>query len=248
MTKTSGLGDNLYIGGVNVSGDIGSISNIHGGNTPIPVTGIDKSAFERLGGNRDGGMSYTAFFNPSAGQAHPVFSALPRTDVVCSYFRGTAIGNASASLVAKQVNYDPQRGNDGSLTETIDMLANSYGLEWGLQLTAGQRTDTGATDGASIDTTASLSFGLQAWLHVFSFSGTDATVKIQDSANNSVWADLAGASFTQVTTAPVAYRIALGNTATVRRYLRASTVTTGGFTSLMFAVTFTKNTTAGQVY
>lgn len=246
MAKTSGLGDGLLIGGVDVSGDIGSIQNIRGGNTPIPVTGINKSAFERLGGPRDGGMQYTAYFNPTG--AHPVFSALPRTDVVCTYLRGTTLGNASASMVAKQVNYDPTRGTDGSLTETIDMLANSYGLEWGTQLTAGLRTDTGATDGSSVDTTASLSFGLQAWLQVTAFSGTDVTIKIQDSANNSAWADLASAAFTAVTAAPYTQRIALGNTATVRRYLRVSTTTSGGFTSVSFAVSFTKNKIAGQVY
>ena len=48
--------------------------------------------------------------------------------------------------------------------------------------------------------------------------------------------------FTQITTTtPQAQRIAVGGTATVRRYVRASTVTSGGFTSCTFAVAVVKN-------
>src|SRR6266536_1609305 len=88
MAKQSGLGDNLYVAGVDVSGDIGSLSSISSNIKPIEVTAIDKSAMERLGGQRDGSLEFTAFFNPSAGQEHSVFSALPTADQVVTYFRG----------------------------------------------------------------------------------------------------------------------------------------------------------------
>jgi hypothetical protein len=109
------------------------------------------------------------------------------------------------------------------------------------------RTDTAATTGTGIDTAASASFGGQAYLQVFApFTGTDVTVKIQDSADNATFADVAGFSFTQITGgAPSAERIALGNTATLRRYLRATTVTTGGFSSLAFSVNVIKNEVPG---
>jgi hypothetical protein len=56
-------------------------------------------------------------------------------------------------------------------------------------------------------------------------------------------------AFTQITGgAPLAERIALSNTATIRRYVRVSTVTTGGFTSLAFSVNVIKNEIAGQVF
>jgi hypothetical protein len=74
--KQTGLGDNCYISGYNLSGDVGSLGRIGGGPALLDVTGIDKSAFERLGGLRDGGVDFSAFFNPAAGQAHPVLSAL----------------------------------------------------------------------------------------------------------------------------------------------------------------------------
>ena len=76
------------------------------------------------------------------------------------------------------------------------------------------------------------------------FTGTDATVTIQDSADNVTFADVTGLTFTQITTAPTSERLATASGATVRRYLRAVTSTTGGFTSLTFAVVLVKNATA----
>lgn len=248
MAKTGGLGDNLYIGGYNLSGDIGALSKIQGGMKPIEVTGIDKYGFERIGGQRDGSMSWSAFFNTAIGKAHPVLSALPSGDVVATYCRGTNLGDPCASLVAKQLNYDGNRAQSGEFTFSVDAEGNAYGLEWGVQLAAGPRTDTAATNGTSIDTTASLAFGAQAYLQVFAFTGTDVTIKIQDSADNVSFADVATLAFTAVTTAPTTQRIATSNTATIRRYVRAVTSTTGGFTSVTFAVHFTKNETAGQVF
>lgn len=250
MAKASGLGDNLHIAGYNASGDIQQLGAIGGGPSLLPFTGIDKSAMERKGGLRDGRIEYTAFFNHDSvtPATHEKLSALPRTDVILTYCRGTALGDAAASLVSKQINYDPSRGDDGSLTFAVAAQANGYGIEWGNQLTAGVRTDTAATDGTGIDTVASAAFGGQAYLQVFGFAGTDVTVKIQDSADNATFADVAGFAFTQITSAPTAERIALGNTATLRRYLRAVTVTTGGFTSLAFAVNVVKNEVAGVVF
>lgn len=245
MAKTSGLGDNLYVGGYDLSGDIGSLSKIQGGMKPIDVTGINKSAHERIGGERDGSMSWNAFFNTAASHAHPVLSALPAADVVATYCRGTNLGDPCASIVAKQLNYDGNRTPAGDFTFATDAEANAFGLEWGRQLTAGLRTDTAATNGTGIDTTASASFGAQAYLQVTAFTGTDVTVKIQDSADNLTFADVAGLTFTQVTAAPFTQRLATANTATIRQYVRAVTVTTGGVTSVTFAVHVTKNDTAG---
>ncbi|MFE1192930.1 hypothetical protein ACFW6E_09030 [Streptomyces olivaceoviridis] len=246
MAKTSGLGDNLYIAGYNASGDIQQLGGISGGPALLNVTGIDKSAYERIGGLRSGQFEYTAFFNSVAvtGGTHEKLSALPRTDVIMTYCRGTTLGDPAASLVGKQVNYDPTRGDDGLLTFAVSAQSNGYGIEWGRQLTAGLRTDTAATNGTSIDTAASASFGGQAYLHVTAFTGTDVTIRIQDSADNSTFADVAGFAFTQVTAAPASERIALGNTATLRRYLRVSTATTGGFTSVTFSVNVIKNEVA----
>lgn len=250
MAKQSGLGDAFYVAGYDISGDTASIDGVSGGPAIIDVTGINKSAYERIGGVRDGSIEWTSHWNPDTVGVtfteHTVLAPLPFTDIHTMYFRGTTLGNPVASLVGKQLNYDMTRANDGKVTLKVHVDCNAFGLEWGVGLTAGIRTDTVATLGTGVDLgTGPLSFGGQAYLQVFGMTGTDATVKIQDSADNVTFADVAGLSFAQITTtARQAQRISVSNTTTIRRYVRATTITTGGFTSLPFAVSFTRNDTA----
>lgn len=236
MAKQGGLGDNFYVGGANVSGDVNSITGVHGGPAAWSVTDITESGYERLGLLRDGGMEWVSYFNPA--RAHLALSGLPTTDVVASYFRGAAIGNWAASCIGKQINYDPSRTSTGELTLKVQVLANGFGVEWGLQLTAGQRTDSAATNGTSLDGAAASTFGGQAYLNLTAFTGTSVTVKLQDSADNSTFADLSGAGFV-ASTAADQQRIAF--TGTVRRYVRA--VTTGTFSNAVFSVNFVRNGT-----
>lgn len=245
MAKQGGMGDNLYVAGYDLSGDIGSLGRIGGGPALQDVTAIDKSAHERIGLLRDGAMEYTSWFNPSANQEHARLSLLPTTDVAMQYARGTTLGAPAAVMIAKQVNYDPTRGQDGSFSFGVSALANGYGIEWGRQLTAGKRTDTTATNGASIDTTASAAFGAQAYLQVFAFTGTSVTVTVQDSADDSSFAAVTGLAFTAAT-GITTQRLATANNATIRRYLRVAT--TGTFSNAVFAVVIVKNEIAGQVF
>lgn len=248
MAKQSGLGDNFYLGGYDLSGDTNSLGEVGGGVTVLDVTGIDKSAMERIGGTRDGRIEWVSHFNPAAGQQHVALSTLPTTDRHLAYFRGTTLGNPAACMVGKQLNYDATRADDGRMTIAVRVESNGFGLEWGRSLTAGKRADTGATNGSSIDTAASLAFGAQAYLQVFSITGTDATITIEDSADDAAFTAVAGMAFTQVTAAPTTQRLATSNTATIRRYIRVATTTTGGFTALSFAVVIVKNPIAGQAF
>lgn len=245
MTKSSGLGDRLFVNGVDLSGDIGSLSSIHGGPAVQDVTDITQSAISRLGLLRDGGIDYTAWFDKAAGAAHKTLSVLPYTDVQMLYLRGTAIGNAAAAVIAKQVNYDPNREASGALSWGVSTQGNGTGLEWGEQLTAGIKTDTTATNGLGYDGLAASAFGGQAYLQVFALTGTSVTVKIQDSADNATFADVTGLTFTAATVAG-AQRLQTLNNATIRRYVRA--VSTGTFTNAQFAVSFVRNQTAGVLF
>lgn len=239
MAKQTGLGDNFYVAGYDVSGDVQSLGNISCPMSPLDLTGIDKSAYERAGGARDGLMEFTTFFNDATSAEHDALKSLPTADVDLMYCRGTTLGNAGAAMRGKQVNYDLNRGDDGSLTFGVQAVANAYGLEWGQLLTAGKRTDTSATNGSSIDTTASASFGWQMYLQAFALTGTSCTVTIEDSADNAAWTTLSGAAFTAFTGRGTERKASASPTATVRRYLRA--VTSGTFSSAIFAVVFIKN-------
>lgn len=318
MTKQVGLGNRYYWGGYDISGDTQALSKIGtGGNKTIDLTGIDKSAFERALGQFDGQWTFTVYFDKT--NAHVPLSALPRTDQQGIFAIGPTIGADAACMVAKEIDYSPNRATDGSLTLAVSAQSNAFAYEWGKLLTAGVRTDTGATSGTSFDSgagvtapsvpasgtpvtnpspmpvtvvitggtmsnvvvngvsvgagagtytvpqgaaitltytvaptwtwTVSTAFGAQAYLQVMAFTGTDATVVIQDSADNSTFTNIASASFTQITGgAPLTQRIALTNTATVRRYLRVTTTTVGGFSNLQFVVAMNRNLVAGVAF
>lgn len=236
--KSSGLGDNFYIDGIDVSNDLGALSRISAPQTVAEQTGIDRYAPERIALLRDGAMDGMCWWNPTG--IHTKLDDLPTADVVLSYFRGTAVGNDAASMVAKQLNYDGTRANTGQLTFNFSAQANGYGLEWGEQLTAGIVSHAGATNGSSLDNGASTAFGLQAYLHVFGVTGTSVTAKLQHSTDNAVWADVTGGGFTAVLAgATSAQRIATANNLTINRYLRV--VTTGTFNPATLACMVVRN-------
>jgi hypothetical protein len=238
MAKQTGLGDNFYVDGANLSGDVNALGAVAGGNSPLAATGIDKSAMERLGGMRDGRIEFTSLFNDATGQEHPTLRTLPTTDRVVSYFRGTTQGGPAAFIgSAKQINYDAARGDDGSLIFSVQALANGYGLEWGIAHTAGVRTDTGATNGTSIDAAASSSHGFRLAIHVFSFTGTSANITLQESSDNGAGDPFAAAAggFAALNGVTAATSSALGPFATtLERYTRIATA--GTFSSMTFAV------------
>lgn len=239
MAKATGLGDQLFIAGYDIGGDISAIGSLSTPRTALPATGITKFANERLYGTTDAQGEFTSYLNDATGQAFDALSTLPTTDVHVMYLRGTGVGSPAFCTVAKQVGYDPTRGDDGSLTFGTAVMGSAYGGDWALQLTAGKETDSAGGSNASIDTGASAAFGFQAYLQVFSIGSGTADIKIEDSADDAAWADLTDGAFTSVT-ARTAQRIASSSeTATVRQYLRVTT--SGTFTDLVFAVAINKN-------
>jgi len=245
MTKTHGMGDQLWVGGVDLGADTNSLNRIAGGPAVLNLTDITQSAFERQGGERDGGMDLTSYWNPT--RAHPVYSALPTSDVVFTYAHTTAIGGATANVVAKQINYDGDRATDGGFLLNVQAQANGYGLQWALQATAGKRTDTAATAAGSVTaldqgSASPGAFGGVMWVHLFAFTGTSVTIKLQESSDNGAdaYADVVGAT-TGALTSVTAMRIELG-LINVERYLKV--ITTGTFSNAVFAVSFGRHATS----
>lgn len=243
MAKQGGLGSAAWVAGVDVTGDIQQFATA----APLAVldmTDISKKAFVRIGGQRSGSLDLTSFFDKTG--SHVVFSTLPTTDVQALLaISPVAIGSPAVAQISKQVDYPPTRDTAGMLTEKVSVLSNGYGQEWGQLLTAGARTDTTATNGTAYDygaAPASTSFGFQAYLQALALTGANATVTLQDSADNATFANLGSGAFAAVSSAPSTQRLAVGGTATVRRYVRA--ITSGTFTSFTFVVMFVRNQVA----
>lgn len=241
MAKQSGMGDLLFVDGVDLSGDVGSVQRIACPSGTLDDTGISKSAHERLYGLFDGMLDFNAFFNDAASQEHATLKAKAAgADRVVSYFHGSVIGNMAASLVAKQLNYDGDRAADGMLSFAAACAGNGYGLDYGEQLTAGKVTHGGGSNGASLDNAVATALGLGAYLHIFAFTGTSVTVTIQESSDNGggdAFAAVVGGAFAAAS-AVGGQHLVTSLTLAVERYLRI--VTSGTFSNCVFAVHATR--------
>lgn len=238
----SGLANALYIGGYDLTSQA-QAWNSSGPQATLDKTTINLKANARMGGKKSATIQVTSLFD-ATGATHVHESTLPTTDELFSLPHDTVLGSPVQTCLFKQIGYDPTRAEDGALTMKVDGQSTESVLDWGLLLTAGKRTDAGATNGGSVDFGAAGAFGFQAYLHVFAFTGTDCTISLESSSDNGAgdaFAAVAGGAFTAVTTAPQTQKIYSGRTDAVERYLRVKTATTGGFASITFTVAVTVN-------
>ena len=128
-------------------------------------------------------------------------------------------------------NYDGTRSADGALSFDIEALNHATPPVWGVMLTPGAKTDTGAANGATLDQGAQPTAGAEMILHVTAFTGSNFTATVQDSSNGSSWGTLK--AFTQVTDTG-SERVTVSGT--VERYVRV--ISAGTFNPVTFAVSF----------
>ena len=122
-----------------------------------------------------------------------------------------------------------------------DAASLLHGMPWGV-LVSPATARTGANSGTGIDNPsagATVKGGYMVY-QVIAGNGT-ATVSIDDSANNSAFSALSGATTGSINCAVVRHGvIALSTSATVRRYLRWQ-VALGTATTVTFALAFSRN-------
>jgi hypothetical protein len=84
------------------------------------VTGIDKSAMERILNLADASVTLNGVFNPATGQAHDVFKTVPSTSVL----RTVTLAVSGVTLVMEMLatDYQLKRGNDGALTWSVPLV------------------------------------------------------------------------------------------------------------------------------
>ena len=234
MAKQSGLSQRLYVHGYDISGDVGAINTFRMGKAALDVTGLDVSAHERILGLGDGEISFSTWFNTATDREHDALSTLPTTDRLVMWLTGTTRGNAALCVTGKQVNYDWSRGADGALAGSVQVLSSAGFPPEPAELLVAKVTHASATDESSLDGGAPSTFGAVGYLQHFTASTGTVEYDIEDSANDSTFANLL--AFTDVATpyAATAQRVAVAGT--VERYVRAST--NGTFTGAQFAMAF----------
>lgn len=154
---------------------------------------------------------------------------------------GAAIGDRAylASIIGTSLARSSPAG--GVVAIAWDSMADTVtGLG---QILHPKGEDTNTTTGASKDDGAATSTGWQMHLHVFAVDGGSWVVKVQDSANNSAWSDVTGATFSAVTGAASERLVSAAATTDLRRYVRYIATRTGGTTGdgITFGLSYSRN-------
>ena len=129
MAKQSGLGDYLAVddsGGSarDISNDVMSATFDNGQELQI-VTGIDKSAQERLILLGDGSVTLNGVFNAASNKSHDVFKVKSGTRTVTYCVGGNSSSNPKLEMEMLVGEYNLDRASDGSLTWTATLALQS---------------------------------------------------------------------------------------------------------------------------
>ncbi len=87
------------------------------------VTGIDKSAMERLLNLADASLTLNGVFNTAANQAHAVFKTVPSTSV--NRLVTLVVAGQTLAMTMLPTDYSLKRANSGDLTWSVPMVLST---------------------------------------------------------------------------------------------------------------------------
>lgn len=193
------------------------------------TTTFGNAAKTYIPGLKDSTLSLAGLFDGAASAVDEVLAAaLGGSALITIAPAGAgAIGNRASLADALATSYSLA----ATVSDAVQVSAEAQvtgGLLPGVILAdLAARTATGQT--AALDNGASSANGAKAILHLVAFTGTDITIKVQESPDNSTWAD--AITFTQATGVTSEAATASG---TIDRYTRVDI--SGTFTTATFAV------------
>jgi hypothetical protein len=188
-------------------------------------------------GFKSGSIAVTGIFDSDGtnlDEIHDVFSSVYTSgaDVIITSSLGTVAAGADAiMMVGCNMKYDLPI-DTGELIFSNAEFKSKTSVDFGKWL-MNVLVTAGTTNGTSVDGTAATTNGGLFIVHLHNDDATDVDVKLQDSANNTDWVDVASAVVNNLSATHTAGYIAI--TGTVRRYIRAVATVTGGDTFLVSA-------------
>ncbi len=240
MAKKSGLSQEMYVAGFDISGDVGSISSLQVTAEEQDVTGINAVAHERITKRHDAIVGFDTFWNVATDALHDALSTLPTTDVGVMVLTGTTRGDSVFAMEAKQINYDWVRGAGGELNGSTEAKVGSGGANW-CRLLVSKGTHSSSTDEVGINepADAQTTEGAVGYLQHFSAASGTVEYDIEDSSDSTngtdgAWANLLAFSDVATPWSPITSRVEV--TGTVEKWVRAST--NGTFTTAVFSMCF----------
>jgi hypothetical protein len=247
VSKTSGIGERLYVNAFDLSGDVGALGTIGDSRNQQETPALKNTSMARIPLLRDATLGYSGYFSTDAAGLQATIRALPQ-DALFTWATGIAHGSPTGSLRANTSDFTETRGPDGALAVDATGMTEGTGMEWGVLLMDPDTTLASAGDITGLDDGYKAAFvdsasapgaalplpsvkGLAAYLHVISLGSGSATVHVQHSTDDVTYADLI--AFTAATGA-TSQRSATASDASVDQYLRVHV--TGTFTNLKAAV------------
>lgn len=226
--------DTVILGGsVALTGDLNQVQpsfqrqavdvTTFGNNDRVYVAGVGGHTLS-LGGLFNASLSDPEWNTQLSGQV---------TKVMTVGVGGTTIGNRGYLHQGHLTGHAVRSSNDDAVRLNVSMQGTGAVGDGVFLHALGAETSTGAF--SSVDEAASSANGGIGHLHVTAFTGTDVTIKIQDSADDAAWADLI--TFSSVTGVTSERATVTG---TIDRYVRAN-ITAGTFTTVTFAVAFARS-------
>lgn len=202
--------------------------------------GVAGGAKTYIVGLRDATLSASGLFDGTASAVDEVLTASIGSDTLAPVLfaqSGIAVGNGCYILQAKTTSYEVSAPVGDVVSVSYDAQADGGADDAILLVALAAVTATG--NGTAQDNSASTANGGIAQLHVTANTMNNDTVfKVQHSADNSTWADLA--TFTTVaTTVTTSERVLVATGTTVNRYLRAE-YTASGTGSITFTMAFAR--------
>lgn len=188
----------------------------------------------------DGTISASGLFDGDANAINAVLEEVVSLDyqpeITVAYDGGFTAGNRCGMGLGQLTSYEVT-APVGDVVATSAEFQVSGGLRQGVLLAA-QTAYTTTTNGTSIDNSASTANGYTGFLHVTANTRSSTTVaKIQHSADNSTWADLATFTTVAIGTATAS---SVSGSGTVNRYVRAVVTPAAGTGSITLSISFAR--------
>lgn len=193
MAKLSARWAAIYFAGYSLTGKSRSFDSV------IEYAELDWTAFQdgvknSAPGLPVGSVSVEAFLDPATNESHDAFKGQvgSYTDkhllLLCGQNTTPTIGDPALLMAVKEFTYNPSIATAASVLANVQFMGQTEPF-WGVCLA--NTTITNTTNFSSVDQSSSSSDGAEAILQVLTPTSTDSyATKVQDSADDSVWADL----------------------------------------------------------
>lgn len=219
----------VYVNGFDVSAYLQTASVAKSADTAETTT-FQSAAKTYIAGLTDATFSLDGLFDRTAGASDVVLNAALGTDsqIITVLPAGDTIPATGYGGSGYGAAYDVQAGI-GDAVKVSASVQSAVGAEAVTsQHALASRTTSGTATVVDVGATHVDGTGYVAYLHCTAMPAGTVIVKLQDSADNSTYADISGATFTNLTTASANTAQRLATAGTVRRYTRAVWTATSG--------------------